>query len=64
METQLPYALTVAAISFICYLLAGILDKVNATWVSIPVGVALTIGTLIVIKKKVTGKNAAQKAAD
>lgn len=55
-ETQLPYALTVAAISFVCYLLAGILDKVNATWVSIPAGVILTIGTLIVIKKKVAVK--------
>lgn len=52
-ETQLPYALTVAGISFICYLLAGILDKANATWISIPVGVILTIGTLLVIKKTV-----------
>ena len=52
-ETQLPYALTVAGISFICYLLAGILDKANVTWISIPVGVILTIGTLFVIKKTV-----------
>lgn len=53
-ETQLPYAITVAAISFVCYLIAGLLNFVNLTWISIPIGVALVIGTLFVIKKKVT----------
>lgn len=57
-ETQLPYAISVAAISFVCYLLAGIFDKWNVTWISIPVGVVLTIAFLFVMKAKVSKKNA------
>ena len=49
-ETQLPYAISVAAISFICYIVAGLLDKVNFTWVSIPIGIALTVAYLIFMK--------------
>jgi len=52
-ETQLPYALTVAVISFVCYLLAGLLNMANMTWVSIPVGIALVIVTLLFIKGRV-----------
>lgn len=51
-ETQLPYALTVAVISFICYLLAGLLDKIHLTWVSVIAGIILVIGTLMYLKKK------------
>lgn len=51
-ETQLPYAITVAIISFVCYIIAGILNMVNMTWVSLPVGVVLVIATLFVIKQK------------
>ena len=51
-ETQLPYAISVAVISFICYFLTGILDKIGAVWVSIPVGIALVIGYLIFMKKR------------
>ena len=51
-ETQLPYALTVAVISFVCYLLAGVLNMANLTWVSIPAGVVLVIAVLVVLKKK------------
>ena len=51
-ETQLPYAITVACISFICYICAGILNMVNLTWVSLPVGIVLVIGTLVFLKKK------------
>ena len=53
-ETQLPYAITVAIISFVCYILAGVLNMANATWISIPVGIALVIATLFVIKKRLT----------
>ncbi len=53
-ETQLPYALTVAAISFVCYILAGVLNMANVTWISIPVGVVLTVAVLIVIKNRVS----------
>lgn len=51
-ETQLPYAITVAAVSIVCYLLAGILNMVNLTWVSVPVGVILIIVVLLYMKKR------------
>lgn len=51
-ETQLPYAVTVAAISFVCYIAAGVLNMVNMTWMSFPLGIVLTIGTLVFLKKK------------
>ena len=50
-ETQLPYAISVAVISFISYLLAGIFDGMGVTFLSIPIGVILTIGFLFVMKK-------------
>lgn len=52
-ETQLPYALTVAGISFICYLIAGLFNKVNLTWVSIPVGIVLVVAVLFYMKGRV-----------
>ena len=46
-STQLPYALTVAAISFVCYLMAGFVQN----WlVVLPAGAALTVGTLFVLR--------------
>ena len=57
-STQLPYAISVAVISFVMYLLAGILNMANATWVSIPVGVVVTVLFLVVMKKKVAAKQA------
>ena len=55
-ETQLPYALSVAGISFVCYLIAGILDRIHLTWLSIPAGIALTMLFLIVMKHLVAKK--------
>jgi len=55
-ETQLPYALSVAGISFICYLLAGVFNMVNITWLSIPIGAALVIGFLFFMKKMTANK--------
>ncbi len=49
-STQLPYALTVAGISFATYVIAGLLTKVNLAIIALPIGIALTIGTLFVIK--------------
>ena len=46
-STQLPYALLVAAISFVTYIVAGFVQSV---WISLPVGIVLTIGTLMVLK--------------
>lgn len=56
-ETQLPYALTVAAISFVTYILAGLFNLAGITWLSLPVGAVLVIATLFVIKKKVAVEN-------
>ncbi len=53
-STQLPYAMTVAAISFVTYIVAGF---VQTAFVALPVGIALTIGTLFIIKA-VTKKKA------
>ncbi len=46
-STQLPYALTVAAVSFVCYVIAPF---VNSWAIALPIGVALMIGTLFVIR--------------
>ena len=46
--TQLPYALTVAALSFVCFIIAGFLPN---AWVVLPIGAVLTVGTLFVLKK-------------
>ena len=46
--TQLPYALTVAALSFVCFIIAGFVPN---AWVVLPIGAVLTVGTLLVLKK-------------
>ncbi|MBR6452047.1 MAG: Na+/H+ antiporter NhaC family protein, partial [Lachnospiraceae bacterium] len=51
-STQLPYAISVAAISLVCYLLAGLFELAALTWLSIPIGVALVIAFLFVMKKR------------
>jgi Na+/H+ antiporter NhaC len=58
-STQLPYAITVAGISFVCFILAGFLPYV---WLCLPFGVALTVGTLVVIRILVKKKESAQSA--
>ena len=46
-STQIPYAVTVAAISFVMYIIAGFVQN----WIiCLPIGIALTVGTLFVIK--------------
>ena len=52
-STQLPYAISCAAISGITYLLAGVLGAVGApALIALPVGAALMIGFLFVMKNK------------
>ena len=48
-NTQLPYAITVAAVSFVTYIVAGF---VKTAWISLPVGIVLMVATLLVIRKK------------
>ena len=57
-STQLPYALTVAAICFVNFILAGFIR--NAV-ICLIIGIAMTIGTLFVIRS-VVRKNAAEQA--
>ena len=54
-STQLPYALTVAAVSFVSYIIAGFVQTV---WIVLPISIVLMIGTLVVIKA-ITGKKTA-----
>ena len=46
-STQLPYALTVAGISFVTYIFAGL---VRSAVVSLLIGIVLTVGCLLVIR--------------
>ena len=46
-STQLPYALTVAGVSFLGYLLAGFVQKV---WIVLPVAVVMMLATLLMIR--------------
>ncbi len=51
-STQLPYALTVAGVSFVSYIIAGFVPN----WmISLPIALVLMIGTLFVIKA-ISGK--------
>lgn len=45
--TQLPYAVTAAAVSFVTYIIAGF---TRSAWISLPAGIILMVGTLVVIK--------------
>lgn len=47
-STQLPYAVTAAAVSFVTYVIAGFVQN---AFICLPIGIVLMIGTLVVIKK-------------
>lgn len=51
--TQLPYAITVAAVSFVTYVIAGF---VKNAFICLPVGIVLMIGMLVVIRKMTAEK--------
>ena len=53
--TQLPYALTVAAVSFVSFILAGLIQNV---FVNLLIAVVLMVGTLLVIRAIVAKKHA------
>ncbi|MCF2555295.1 Na+/H+ antiporter NhaC family protein [Faecalicatena contorta] len=54
-STQLPYAITAAAVSFVTYIIAGFVQN---AFICLPIGIVLMVGTLIVIKKMTAGKTA------
>lgn len=47
-STQLPYAVTAAAVSFVTYVIAGFVQN---AFICLPIGIVLMIGTLVTIKK-------------
>ncbi|MGE4485648.1 MAG: Na+/H+ antiporter NhaC family protein [Oscillospiraceae bacterium] len=54
-STQLPYAITVAGVSFVCYIISGFVQNI---WICLPLGIALMIATLFVIKAVLSKKYA------
>ena len=46
-STQLPYAVTVAAVSFVMYIVAGLVQSI---YIVLPVGIALMLVTLFAVK--------------
>lgn len=54
-NTQLPYAILVAAVSFVTYIIAGF---AQSAFISLPIGILLMLGTLFVIKRVMAGKSA------
>ncbi len=54
-STQLPYAITVAAVSFVSYIIAGFCTN---AWIVLPVSIILMIGTLLVLKAVLDKKEA------
>ena len=53
-STQLPYAVTVAAVSFITYIIAGF---VQSAWIALPAGIIMMLCVLAVIKYNHQSKN-------
>ena len=66
-STQLPYALTVAAVSAVSYVIAGWLNRrpsapefARSAWFSLAIAVFLMLVTLVIIEK-VTGREPSEK---
>lgn len=52
--TQLPYAFTVAAVSFVTYIIAGFIQN---PFICLPIGIVLMVGTLLVIRQVTAAKS-------
>ncbi len=46
-STQMPYAITVAAISFVMFVISGLVQNI---WICLPLGILITVGTVFAIK--------------
>ena len=53
-STQLPYAVTVAGVSFVTYIIAGF---VQTAWIALPAGIIMILCVLAIIKYNHKGKN-------
>ena len=52
-NTQLPYAITVAAVSFVCYIVAAVVVK----WqIALPISIVLMVATLFVMRAMASNK--------
>ena len=54
-STQIPYALFVTAVSFVCFIIAGFVPN---AYVMLPLSIALMIGSVLVTKVIVNKKSA------
>ena len=54
-STQLPYALTVAGVSFVAYIVAGLVPN---AFVALPIAIVLMIGALLAMKKLLEAEKA------
>ena len=54
-NTQLPYAILVAAVSFVTYIIAGF---AQSAFIALPIGILLMLGTLFIIKRVIAEKTA------
>lgn len=54
-STQLPYALLVAGVSFVTYIIAGFIPN---AWVTLPIGIVLMFATLLVVRSVTSKKKA------
>ncbi len=52
-STQLPYAITVAAVSFVCFIIAGFVQN---AWICLAIGAVAIVATLLVMKKLTASK--------
>lgn len=53
-STQLPYAVTVAGVSFVTYIIAGF---TQTAWIALPAGIIMILCVLGIIKYNHKGKN-------
>lgn len=67
-NTQLPYAMTVAAISFINYMIAGLLGKFTENTaltaaVCLPLGIIMTVGVLFILRMTIGSDDSSKNEA-
>ena len=55
-QTQLPYVITVALISFVNFIIAGF---VKNAWICLPIGIVMTIVVLLILRATVGKKTGA-----
>ncbi len=58
-STQLPYALLVAGVSFVFYILAG---WIKIWWITLPIACVAMVAVLFILKMAMTNKKASMKA--